>query len=411
MEDRKWMERAIELAKKGYGHVNPNPLVGAVIVKDGRIIGEGYHTQYGKLHAEREALAHVTEDPKGATIYVTLEPCCHHGKQPPCTQALIDAGIAKVVIGSRDPNPVVSGGGVKVLKAHGIEVVNDFMRHECDAINDIFFHYITTKRPYVTMKYAMTADGKIATKTGDSKWITGEASRNKVQMERKGHMAIMVGIGTVLADDPMLTVRIPDSREIIRVIVDSKLRIPLDSQIVRTAKEHPTIVACALSDKTTWKDENDEEYKGCTENELCKPTIECRELNLCKPHKNNCSADSVKDEYINKLCKLKEAGVSVICCPDQNGQVDLDKLMEYLGNENIDSVYVEGGGTLNESMLSKGLVNELHVYIGPKIFGGHDAKGPVAGIGIEQVKDAVMLTAKEISVIGNEVCIKYKTGL
>lgn len=366
MDDREYMLRAIELAKKGYGFVNPNPLVGAVIVKDGKIIGEGYHTCYGKLHAEREALAHVTEETKGATIYVTLEPCCHHGKQPPCTQALIDAGISKVVVGSNDPNPVVSGGGVKALREHGIEVVTEFMKEECDAINDIFFHYITTGLPYVTLKYAMTLDGKIATKTGDSKWITGEQARARVQEERNGHMAIMAGIGTVLADDPMLTVRIPSSREIIRVIVDSKLRIPVESQIVKTAKEHPTIVACAI------------------------------EAGVDNGHS------------VEKLCKLEEAGVSVVRLPDENGMVDIKSLMRYLGQKKIDSVYLEGGGTLSASALKAGIVNEVHTYIGPKVFGGQDAKGPIGGAGVEQVGDAVMLTCESVEQVGEDVLLVYK---
>ena len=179
MTEQEYMLRAIELAKKGLGWTNPNPMVGAVIVKDGRIIGEGYHAKCGQFHAERNAIANLTESVEGATIYVTLEPCCHYGKTPPCTEALIEKKIAKVVIGSKDPNPLVSGKGVRVLREHGIEVVEDFMKEECDKLNEAFFHYISTQTPYVVMKYAMTADGKIATKTGASKWITGDAQEKK----------------------------------------------------------------------------------------------------------------------------------------------------------------------------------------------------------------------------------------
>ena len=190
MTDRDYMLRAISLAKKGTGYTSPNPLVGAVIVKDGRIIGEGYHAIYGDLHAERNAIKNLTEDAKGATIYVTLEPCCHYGKQPPCTEAILAAGITKVVIGSRDPNPLVSGKGTDFLRSHGIEVIEDFMREECDELNPIFFHYITEKTPYVVMKYAMSIDGKIATRTGSSRYVTNEFSRNEVQKMRHKYRGV-----------------------------------------------------------------------------------------------------------------------------------------------------------------------------------------------------------------------------
>ena len=199
-----YMKRAIELALEGEGYVNPNPMVGAVIVKDGRIIGEGYHRRYGELHAERNAIASLTESAEGATIYVTLEPCCHYGKTPPCTEAIIENKLSRVVIGSKDPNPLVAGKGVKRLREAGIEVIEDFLRDECDELNPVFFHYITTGLPYVVLKYAMTMDGKIATRTGASKWITGEEARGEVQRLRHKYSAIMAGIGTVLADDPLL---------------------------------------------------------------------------------------------------------------------------------------------------------------------------------------------------------------
>ena len=206
-EDEFYMKRAIELAKRGTGWVNPNPLVGAVIVKDDRIIGEGWHRKYGELHAERDALSRCMEDTRGATIYVTLEPCCHHGKQPPCTEALVQAGISRVVIGSMDPNPLVSGKGVKYLEEHGIKVEGCVCNEECLAMNYVFFYYIRNKEPYVVMKTAQTLDGKIATYNGLSKWITGEQARENVHADRHRYAAIMVGVGTVIADNPMLDCR------------------------------------------------------------------------------------------------------------------------------------------------------------------------------------------------------------
>ena len=199
--------------KKGRGWTNPNPMVGAVIVKNGSIIGEGYHEKCGELHAERNAIASLTESAEGATLYVTLEPCCHYGKTPPCTEAILEQKIARVVIGSRDPNPKVSGKGAKILREAGVQVEEDFLREECDALNPVFFHYITTGMPYVVMKYAMTADGKIATKTGASKWISGEESKKSGTMRcAMINMGIMAGIGTVLADDPMLNVRLEERK-------------------------------------------------------------------------------------------------------------------------------------------------------------------------------------------------------
>ena len=366
MTDQEYMLRAIQLAQKGEGWTNPNPMVGAVIVKDGKIIGEGYHKKYGELHAERNAIASLTESAEGAVIYVTLEPCCHHGKTPPCTEAIIEQKIRKVVIGSRDPNPKVAGKGVQMLREAGVTVVEDFMREECDQLNPVFFHYITTKTPYVVMKYAMTLDGKIATKTGASKWITGEAARKEVQHMRHQYMGIMAGIGTVLADDPMLNVRIPGLKSPVRIICDSGLRIPMDSQIVKTAKAYRTIVA----------------YAGEHSGEGCKETEK-------------------KEE------QLHAAGVETVSVPDADGRVDLRKLMEYLGKQGIDSVLLEGGGTLNDAALSAGIVNEICAFIAPKIFGGAGAKTPVSGIGVAHPAEAVMLTLRQMETIGDDLMLRY----
>ena len=365
MTDQEYMLRAIQLAKKGEGWTNPNPMVGAVIVKDGRIIGEGYHKKCGELHAERNAIASLTESAEGATIYVTLEPCCHYGKTPPCTEAIIEQKIKKVVIGSRDPNPKVAGKGAQILRESGITVVQDFMREECDRLNPVFFHYITTKIPYVVMKYAMTLDGKIATKTGASKWITGEPARQEVQHMRHRYMGIMAGIGTVLADDPMLNVRVEGWKSPVRIVCDSSLRIPLDSQIVRSAKEYRTIVA----------------YAGREENE------------------------EITEKITEKIERLHAKGVDTVCCPDEKGQIDLKKLMTYLGNEGIDSILLEGGGTLNDSALRAGIVKEVHCFIAPKLFGGKNSKTPVEGIGIGLPSEALKLKCTDICRIGEDIRI------
>ena len=359
MTDQNYMLQAIQLAKQGEGWTNPNPMVGAVIVKNGRIIGKGYHKKCGELHAERNAIASLTESAEGATIYVTLEPCCHYGKTPPCTEAIIEQKIKRVVIGSRDPNPKVSGKGIKMLQEAGIEVIEDFMREECDRLNPVFFHYITTKTPYVVMKYAMTLDGKIATKTGASKWITGEeAARAEVQHMRHRYMGIMAGIGTVLADDPMLNVRVEGWKSPIRILCDSGLRIPLDGQIVKSAGKYRTIVAYADSENTEAKRK-----------------------------------------------RLHEMGVETICCPDENNQVDLKKLMKYLGEEGIDSILLEGGGTLNDSALRAGIVQEVQAFIAPKLFGGMNSKTPVEGIGVRFPSEAVKLKCTDICQIGEDIRI------
>ena len=241
-----YMERAIQLAKRGTGFTNPNPLVGAVIVKDHRIIGEGWHARYGDLHAERNALKHCTEDPAGATMYVTLEPCCHHGKQPPCTEALVESGIRRVYIGSRDFNPLVFGKGVQYLEEHGIEVIPDFLREACDKLNPIFFRYIGSKMPYTILKYAMTADGKIACAGGASKWVTGEAARAHVQQTRKRVAAICVGIGTVLADEFQLSKEELNGRHIsLRNCLEQLGQRGLDSVLIEGGA---TIHAAALQE-------------------------------------------------------------------------------------------------------------------------------------------------------------------
>ena len=358
MTDEEWMLRAVRLAENGIGFVNPNPLVGCVIVRDGRVIGEGWHERCGGLHAERNALKNCTEDPRGAVMYVTLEPCCHYGKTPPCTEAIISAGITRVVVGSDDPNLLVAGKGLHQLRNAGIEVVAGVCKAECDRLNRIFFHYITAGTPFCILKAAMTADGKTATRTGASKWITCEESRKHVHKTRKRTAAVMCGIGTVLADDPMLSCHTENPSHPIRVICDSRLRIPMTSRLVQTAKEIPVIVAACIPDP-------------------------------------------------EKQAALEQAGVTVLILPEENGHVSLSALMRKLGAMQIDSVLLEGGAELHEAALRAGIVQQVQIYIAPRIFGGKDAKPAVGGIGIAEVAAAYQLSAPEVTRFGDDILLEY----
>lgn len=359
MNDMEYMNLALRLAEKGCGWTSPNPMVGAVIVKDGQIIGQGWHEKYGEPHAERNALAACTQSPEGATMYVTLEPCCHHGKQPPCVDAVLEAGIRRVVVGSADPNPLVGGRGIQILREHCVQVTENVLREQCDKLNEVFLHFIKTRKPFVVMKYAMTMDGKIAAYTGDSKWITGEIARNHVQQQRHRYTAIMAGIGTVLADDPLLTCRIPGGKNPIRVICDTKLKIPLNSQIVATARQVPTILAAG------------KHY-----------------------------AEKQKQDA------LERAGCRILLTDEKDGHLDLCQLMNMLGEEQIDSILLEGGGTLHWAALKSGIVRKVQAYLAPKLFGGKDAKTPVEGAGIAAVADAFSLKNSTTIRLGDDFLIE-----
>lgn len=349
--DIKFMKRALELAQKGIGYTKPNPLVGAVIVKDGRIIAEGYHQLYGSHHAEINAFMNASEDVSGATMYVTLEPCSHYGKTPPCAKAIVEKGIKEVVIGLKDPNPLVAGEGIKILENNGIKVTTGIMAEEGRKLNEIFLKYITTKLPFGILKTAMTLDGKIATGIGDSKWITNELSRQHVHELRHRVSGIMVGIGTVLADNPELTARLKD-REVVdpvRIIVDSNAQISLDAKVLNLNSKAKTIIA------TTEKANK------------------------------------------QKLNSLKEKGAEIIITPLKNNRVDLSFLMQRLGELAIDSVLIEGGAALNFSALDEGIVDKVISFIAPKIIGGTSSKTPVGGEGISYIKDAISLENVQIS--------------
>lgn len=352
-----YMSRAMKLAEQGAGFVSPNPMVGAVIVKDGKIIGEGYHRYFGGLHAEREALAACTETPKGATMYVTLEPCCHYGKQPPCVEAIVEAKIRHVVVGAKDANPMVAGKGIAYLREHGIRVTEHVLEAECRKQNEVFFHFIRTKKPFVILKYAMTLDGKIATATGASKWITGEKARAHVQTQRHRYSAIMVGVGTVIKDNPLLTCRMEGGRNPVRIICDTHLKTPLESQIVATAKDVPTILATC-----------------------------CRQ----------------EEAYI----PYQQAGCCILPVKEAQGHVDINHLLELLGEKEIDSVIIEGGGTLNWSVVNAGIVNKVQAYISPKFFGGKDAKTPVEGRGVDIPSAAFCLAKTNVTMLGDDILVE-----
>lgn len=360
-----YMNLAIEEAKKAQGKTNPNPLVGAIILKDGKIISKGCHKGIGLPHAEVDALSSAKESVKGGTLFVNLEPCCHYGKTPPCTEAIVSAGIKKVVVGSLDPNPLVAGKGVEILRKNKIEVVTGIMEKESKKLNEIFFKYIVEKEPFVILKYAMTLDGKIATRTGTSKWITNEKSREHAHRLRNRCMGVMVGIGTVLTDNPLLTCRIADGKNPIRIILDSQLRIPLKSKIVTTAKTVPTIIVAVHEDKF------------CPNNNVSTLREKAEKL----------EAYGARIVFLDPI----EPNISENNQPSLSlGRINLKTLMKVLGKPpyNIDSILLEGGSEVNYSALQASIADKVFCYISPKIFGGEGAKSPIGGLGVSSPEEA-----------------------
>ncbi len=352
------MRMALDLARKGKGWTTPNPLVGAVIVKGGRVIGQGYHQKYGQPHAEVMAIVSAKEDVTGATFYVTLEPCSHFGKTPPCSDLLIDKNIKRVVVGTLDPNPLVAGKGIERLRSNGIEVVIGVLEEENQRMNEIFMEYIVTKTPFVVMKNAMSLDGKIATVTGESQWISGESSRKQVHTLRHELAGIMVGIETIIKDDPQLTSRTLNSRNPIRIVVDSKLRIPINSNVLTFQDKAKTIVA-------TTRRANKE-----------------------------------------KLEMLKQMEIEVIVTKEKDEKVDLQELMKVLGTKGIDSILLEGGATLNFSALEEGIVDKIQSYIAPKIIGGKEAKTAVEGAGVHSLKNAFQIDRMTAVMVGEDLFVE-----
>ena len=354
MSDEKFMAEALRIAKNAEGRVSPNPMVGAVIVKDGKIIAEGWHRKAGTPHAEVHALNMADELAKDSTMYVTLEPCSHFGRTPPCANKIVDAGIKKVVVAMKDPNPLVAGRGIEILKAAGIEVEVGILEDDARRLNEVFLKYITKKIPFVTAKFACSLDGKISTVTGESQWISCEESRNFVHHLRDINDGIMVGIGTILADNPSLTARIENGKNPVRIIVDSMARTPLDSKILNDGAAKNIIAV--------------------TENA---PT--------------------------EKIDALKNLGAEIIVAG--NSQVDLKILMAELASREITSVLLEGGGILNFSMFRAGLIDKVFAFVAPKIIGGKNALSPVAGGGFEKLSDAVNLENLAAEKIGSNILI------
>ncbi len=357
MLDEDYMRLALRLARRGLGKVSPNPMVGAVIVKDNRLIGQGYHRRYGDKHAEINAIEATTESVAGATLYVTLEPCRHYGKTPPCTDALIRSRIGRVLIGTLDPNPLMRGKSVELLQQHGIESKVGVLEDECCALNEAHFKLMTTSTPLVTLKFAQTLDGRIATASGSSRWISSEKFRRLVHKLRATHDAIIVGVGTIIADDPQLTVRLVKGRNPIRIVLDATLRIPLEAMVLQNQELTPTIVA------TTSR------------------------------------ADG------QKLSRLRTTGIEIMSTPeDDQGEVNLKHLLSALGKRNISSVLVEGGSSVITSFLRQGLVDKLVTAVAPKILG----KGieTVGELGISNISQSLKLSYQRVFRLGEDVVIE-----
>lgn len=361
--DQYYMRQALTIAQYAAGRTSPNPLVGAVIVKDGRIVGQGWHRQAGTPHAEIHALSQAGELAKEATVYVTLEPCSHHGRTGPCADALIQAAVKKVVVAMTDPNPLVAGNGLKRLRAAGIEVIEGVLAAEAAKLNEVFIKWVSTGMPFGVLKTAMSLDGKIAAHTGHSKWITGAAAREYVHTLRDTHDGILVGIGTVLADNPELTTRLPENgKNPVRIIVDSMACTPLTAKVV-TDRQAATIIAA--------------------------------------------SAQAPAE----RVAALRSRGIEVLLLEKTPQGVNLQQLFKLLAERRITSILVEGGATINASVLAANLIDKVHCFIAPKIIGGKTAPTPVGGTGADAVDQCIMLEDIATRSIGADLLLSgYITG-
>jgi diaminohydroxyphosphoribosylaminopyrimidine deaminase/5-amino-6-(5-phosphoribosylamino)uracil reductase len=355
MNDQAWMKRALDLAARGRGAVEPNPMVGAVVVQGDALVAEGWHQRYGGPHAEVHALAAAGEAARGATLYVTLEPCCHHGKTPPCTDAMIAAGVGRVVAAMADPFPQVAGRGAELLRRAGVAVEVGLCAAEARRLNAPYLKLLETGRPWVIAKWAMTLDGRIATRTGDSKWISNAASRRVVHELRGRVDGVLVGVGTALADDPLLTARPPGPRTPTRVVLDSRLRLPLASQLVRTAREAPTLVVTTALAPGDRRD------------------------------------------------TLLRGGCEVLLLPHDGERASVAALLDELGRRRFTNLLVEGGGEVLGSFLDAGAIDEVHVFMAPRLMGGAAARAPVLGRGAERVADLLNLTELRVETLDGDV--------
>jgi diaminohydroxyphosphoribosylaminopyrimidine deaminase/5-amino-6-(5-phosphoribosylamino)uracil reductase len=356
-----WMQRAVALAEQGRGQVEPNPLVGALVVRDGQLVGEGWHQQFGAPHAEVNALAAAGDAARGATLYVTLEPCCHQGKTPPCTDAIIKAGIARVVAALQDPFPAVAGQGAARLRAAGIamEYSGGGSMDSARRLNAPYLKLLTAGRPYVHAKWAMSVDGKIATRTGDSQWISNETSRSRVHVLRGCMDGILVGIGTALADNPLLTARPPGPRTATRVVLDAHARLPLESQLVRTAREVPTLIATTAA---------------------AQPAA---------------------------LAALRERGCEVLTVPaTDQGRPALLPLLAELGRRRWTNLLVEGGAAVLGSFFDARCIDEAHVHLAPMLFGGSQAQSPIGGTGVATVAEALRFESWKLEPVKGDIYLR-----
>ena len=371
--DEKYMRMAIELAKKGEGAVNPNPLVGAVVVKDGKVIGKGYHRFFGGPHAEVYALEKAGEEACGATIYVTLEPCSHYGKTPPCAKKIIDMGIKKCFVGSSDPNPQVAGKGVAMLKKAGIEVVENVLKDECDKLNQVFFKYIKTKIPYLFLKCAITLDGKIATKTGNSKWITNEITREKVQFYRNKFMGVMVGINTVMLDNPSLTSRIQNGVNPFRIIVDPHLKIDENCRVVKNNEDEKTVIITSQKNRFVENSEN----------------IDEKNFETMMKQKRLSQNNKVKFIFLDKE------------------KFSFKKMLEEIGKMGIDSVLLEGGESLISLAFKEEVIDAGEIFVANKILGDKNAKPFISGFSKDKMEEAILLNNVKNNIYGENVGMEF----
>lgn len=347
MNDEKWMKQVLRLAARGKGRTSPNPMVGAIVVKEGRAIGKGYHARAGEAHAERVALEKAGVDARGSSLYLNLEPCTHYGKTPPCAPFVIESGVREVVIGMEDPNPLVKGRGIEALRKAGIEVRLGILETESKKLNEAFCKYILNKKPFVILKAAATLDGKIATRSGDSQWISHETSRDLVHKLREEVDGVVVGIGTVIKDDPLLTARSRRGRDPYRIVLDSKLRIPENAQVIGASPSRTIVVTTEVAPR-------------------------------------------------DKVERLEKRGVQVLILEAVQGRVDLKTCLSKLGEMGMMSLLVEGGSGVNGSFLDQGIVDKFMLFLSPRFVGDPEALGIFSGRGVENLKEATHL--KEVKV-------------
>jgi diaminohydroxyphosphoribosylaminopyrimidine deaminase/5-amino-6-(5-phosphoribosylamino)uracil reductase len=360
-DDEQWMKRAIRLAEKGRGRTSPNPLVGAILVKEGIVVGKGYHAKAGEAHAEIIALRKAGEEARGSTLYINLEPCTHYGKTPPCAPVIIQAGVRRVVVGTEDPNPLVTGKGVESLRKAGLEVKIGVLEKECQRLNEAFHKYILKREPFVILKVAATLDGRIATRDGESKWISGETSRGFVQRLRDEVDGVVVGINTILKDDPMLTARFKGGRDPFRIVLDSRLRIPEEARVVKADPSKTIIATTGLAAR-------------------------------------------------DKGQRLENMGAQILVLDSKHERVSLKPLLSKLGEKGITSLLVEGGSQVNGSFFDEGLIDKLLLFLSPKMIGDDQAIGIFGGKGMASLIDAVPLRELRVRRIGEDILIEGYVG-